>query len=117
MVAAIYRRVYFVDLPLRAALATAVVYGLGGVLVVNGTLQLGTLVALAALLGRLYGPLTALSNVHVDVMTALVSFDRVFEVLDLRPMIEEKPDALTLPRDAADIEFDQVSFRYPASED
>lgn len=117
VVSAMYSRVFFVALTLLAALATAVVYGLGGGLVVNGTLQLGTLVALAALLGRLYGPLTALSNVHVDVMTALVSFDRVFEVLDLRPMIEEKPDALTLPRDVADIEFDRVSFRYPASEE
>ena len=115
VVSAMYSRVFFVALTLLAALATAVVYGLGGGLVLAGAFQLGTLVALATLLSRLYGPLTALSNVHVDVMTALVSFDRVFEVLDLRPMIEEKPDAVALPAGAADVEFDHVSFRYPAS--
>ncbi|MCI2418278.1 ABC transporter ATP-binding protein/permease [Saccharopolyspora sp. K220] len=115
VVSAMYSRVFFVALTLLAALATAVVYGLGGSLVLAGAFQLGTLVALATLLSRLYGPLTALSNVHVDVMTALVSFDRVFEVLDLRPMIQEKPDAKPLPAGAADVEFDAVSFRYPAS--
>ncbi|MER7082263.1 ATP-binding cassette, subfamily B [Saccharopolyspora kobensis] len=115
VVSAMYSRIFFVALTLLAALATAVVYGLGGGLVLTGALQLGTLVALATLLTRLYGPLTALSNVHVDIMTALVSFDRVFEVLDLRPMIEEKPGAAELPADAADVEFDRVSFRYPAS--
>jgi ATP-binding cassette, subfamily B, bacterial len=115
VVSAMYSQVFFVALTLLAALATAVVYGLGGGLVLAGAFQLGTLVALATLLGRLYGPLTALSNVHVDVMTALVSFDRVFEVLDLRPMIQEKADAKPLPAGAADVEFDSVSFRYPAS--
>lgn len=115
VVSAMYSRVFFVALTLLAALATAVVYGLGGGLVLAGAFQLGTLVALATLLSRLYGPLTALSNVHVDVMTALVSFDRVFEVLDLRPMIQEKPDAKPLPAGASDVEFDAVSFRYPAS--
>ncbi|MGP4017037.1 ABC transporter ATP-binding protein [Saccharopolyspora sp. 5N708] len=115
VVSAMYSRVFFVALTLLAALATAVVYGLGGGLVLAGAFQLGTLVALATLLSRLYGPLTALSNVHVDVMTALVSFDRVFEVLDLRPMIQEKPGAEPLPAGAADVEFDAVSFRYPAS--
>ncbi|QUH03036.1 ABC transporter ATP-binding protein [Saccharopolyspora erythraea] len=115
VVSAMYSRVFFVALTLLAALATAIVYGLGGGLVLAGVFQLGTLVALAALLNRLYGPLTALSNVHVDVMTALVSFDRVFEVLDLRPMIEEKPGARDLPAGAADVEFDGVSFRYPAA--
>ena len=90
-------RVFRVALGLVAALATALVYGIGGVLAVDGAFELGTLVALAALLMRLYGPLTALSNVHVDVMTALVSFDRVFEVLDLEPMVDEKPDARPLP--------------------
>ena len=94
-------------------------------LVIDGTFQIGTLVALAALLGRLYGPITSLSNVQVDVMTALVSFDRVFEVLDLKPLIEDRPDARTLrlagqagsaPGDpAAEIEFDHVSFRYPTA--
>jgi ATP-binding cassette, subfamily B, bacterial len=93
VVTAMYGRVFFTALILVASLATAVVYGLGGALVVNGVLQLGTLVALTALLGRLYGPLTALSNVQVDVMTALVSFDRVFEVLDLKPMVDDRPDA------------------------
>ncbi|MFB9568965.1 ABC transporter ATP-binding protein [Saccharopolyspora hordei] len=115
VVSAMYSRVFFVALTLLAALATAVVYGLGGTLVVTGAFELGTLVALATLLTRLYGPLTALSNVHVDVMTALVSFDRVFEVLDLHPMVREEPDAAELPAGAADIEFDHVSFRYPAS--
>lgn len=117
ILSAMYSRVFFVALTLLAALATAVVYGLGGALVVTGSFQLGTLVALAALLTRLYGPLTSLSNVHVDVMTALVSFHRVFEVLDLRPMIEEKPDAVDLPADAHSIEFDSVSFRYPGSDE
>ncbi|MBA8824535.1 ATP-binding cassette subfamily B protein [Saccharopolyspora lacisalsi] len=117
VLSAMYSRVFFVALTLLAALATAVVYGLGGSLVVLGSFQLGTLVALASLLTRLYGPLTALSNVHVDIMTALVSFDRVFEVLDLPPMIEEKPDAVSLPRDSSRLEFDSVSFRYPSSEE
>ncbi len=115
IISAMYSRVFMVALTLLAALATAVVYGLGGGLVLAGAFQLGTLVALATLLNRLYGPLTALSNVHVDIMTALVSFDRVFEVLDLKPMITEKPDARELPAGASDVEFDQVSFRYPAS--
>ncbi|GAA3359016.1 ABC transporter ATP-binding protein [Saccharopolyspora gregorii] len=117
VVSAMYSRVFFVALTLLASLATAVVYGLGGGLVISGAFELGTLVALATLLSRLYGPLTALSNVHVDVMTALVSFDRVFEVLDLRPMVEEKPDAVVLDSrtEPAAVEFDGVSFRYPAS--
>ena len=93
VVTAMYGRVFFTALVLVASLATAVIYGLGGSLVINGALQLGTLVALTTLLARLYGPLTALSNVQVDVMTALVSFDRVFEVLDLKPMVEDRPGA------------------------
>ncbi|GAA4601462.1 ABC transporter ATP-binding protein [Actinoallomurus liliacearum] len=139
---AMYGRVFFTALTLVASLATAMVYGVGGSLVVDGSFQLGTLVALATLLTRMYGPLTALSNVHVDVMTALVSFDRVFEVLDLKPMIDEKPDARPLPErfsasprpddpaasagsaddldllvadDAPAIEFDDVVFSYPAA--
>ncbi len=79
--------------------------------------MVGTVVALTAYLNRLYGPLTALSNVQVDIMTALVSFDRVFEVLDLPPMIAEKPDAVPIPRGPATIEFDHVDFRYPAAEE
>ncbi len=90
---AMSNRVFFTALTLVAALATALVYGVGGNLVIDGALTVGTLVALAGLLGRLYGPLTALSNVRVDVMTALVSFERVFEVLDLPPMIDERPGA------------------------
>ena len=93
---AMYGSALFIALSLLASMATAVVYGLGGALVIHGAFQIGTLVALTALLARLYGPITALSNVQVDVMTALVSFDRVFEVLDLKPLIEEKPDAVPL---------------------
>ena len=84
-------------LTLVASLATALTYLIGGRLAISHTITLGTLIALTALLGRLYGPLTALSNVRVTVMSALVSFDRVFEVLDLEPMIREKPDAQTVP--------------------
>jgi ATP-binding cassette, subfamily B, bacterial len=123
---AMYGSTLFIALSLLASMATAVVYGLGGSLVINGTIQLGTLVALAALLSRLYGPITALSNVQVDVMTALVSFDRVFEVLDLKPLIAERPGAVALPQlagqsngsgpgPALTVEFDHVSFRYPTA--
>ena len=90
---AMYGRVFFLSLILTSSLATALVYGWGGVLAADGRFKVGTVVALAALLTRLYGPLTALSNVNVDVMTALVSFDRVFEVLDLAPLIAERPGA------------------------
>jgi ATP-binding cassette, subfamily B, bacterial len=114
---AMYSRIFYSALMLVAALATALVYGMGGVMAVNGALQVGTLVALASLLNRLYGPLTSLSNVQVDVMTALVSFERVFEVLDLKPMVDEKPDAVDLPATADTIEFRGVSFRYPSAED
>lgn len=110
-----YSTVVMVALTLVAALATALVYGLGGVFVVNGTLAIGTLVALTAYLNRLYGPITALSNVQVDVMTTLVSFERVFEVLDLEPMITESADARDVPDGPASVEFDAVSFRYPSA--
>ncbi|MFK4085613.1 ABC transporter ATP-binding protein [Kribbella sp. NPDC020789] len=109
-------RVFFTALTLVAALATALVYGVGGNLAVRETLTVGTLLALVALLGRLYGPLTALSNVRVDVMTALVSFERVFEVLDLQPMIRDAEDAKDLPKEAASVEFDHVTFAYPTAE-
>ncbi|PZG21859.1 ABC transporter ATP-binding protein [Nonomuraea aridisoli] len=112
---AMYGTVFRVALGLVAALATALVYGIGGVLSVSGAFELGTLVALAALLMRLYGPLTSLSNVHVDVMTALVSFDRVFEIIDLEPMVAEKPGAVPVPAGPVTIEFDDVHFRYPAA--
>jgi ATP-binding cassette subfamily B protein len=124
VVTAMYGQVLFVALTLLASLVTAVVYGLGGVMVIHGAFQIGTLVVLTTLLGRVYGPITSLSSVQVNVMTALVSFDRVFEVLDLKPLIAEKPGAATLPRtveaDGQDdlapaIEFDDVSFRYPTA--
>ena len=112
---AMSNRVFFTAMTLVASLATALVYGVGGVLAVEGVLTVGTLVALAGLLGRLYGPLTALSNVRVDVMTALVSFERVFEVLDLPPMVQDRPGAQALPRGPASVEFDAVDFRYPTA--
>jgi ATP-binding cassette subfamily B protein len=112
---AMYGRTFFTALTLVASLATAVVYGLGGFLNIKHGLSIGTIVALSALLGRLYGPLTALSNVRVDVMTALVSFERVFEILDLPPMIAEKPDATRVPADARTVEFRNVRFRYPTA--
>jgi ATP-binding cassette, subfamily B, bacterial len=119
---AMYGSSLFIALTLLASLATAVVYGVGGDLVIRGAFQVGALVALAGLLSRLYGPITSLSNVQVNVMTALVSFDRVFEVLDLKPLIADRPDAvaLTLPAPdgrPADVVFDDVSFRYPAASD
>ncbi|HEX6233269.1 MAG TPA: ABC transporter ATP-binding protein [Jiangellaceae bacterium] len=117
VVQALYARYFFTGLTLLASLATALVYGMGGWLAIDGAIQVGTLVALAALLTRLYGPMTALSNVQVDVMTALVSFERVFEVLDLEPMVRDAPDARPLPDDAASIEFDHVSFRYPGPDE
>jgi ATP-binding cassette, subfamily B, bacterial len=112
---AMYARAFFVALTLVAALAQALVYGLGGYYALNGTLDTGTVVTLALLLSRLYGPLTALSNARVDIMSALVSFDRVFEVLDLPPMIEDDPDAIDLPASARSIEFDNVRFSYPTA--
>jgi ATP-binding cassette, subfamily B, bacterial len=114
---AMYARFFIAALSLTAALATAVVYGWGGVQAVDGALSVGTVVALAAYLTRLYAPLTALSNVQIDVMTALVSFDRVFEILDLPPMITDKPDALPVPDGPAAVEFDHVAFRYPDAEE
>ncbi len=114
---AMYSRIFFVALTLTAALATALVYGWGGRMAAEGALDVGTIVALTAYLARLYGPLTALSNVQVDVMTALVSFERVFEVLDLPPMIEDKADAPDLPPGARTIEFDNVRFAYPTAEE
>ncbi|MFE1165987.1 ABC transporter ATP-binding protein [Nocardiopsis sp. NPDC058789] len=105
----------FTMLATITALAMAMVYGVGGVLAVDGSFEVGTLVALTTLLARLYGPITTLSNVHVEIMTALVSFDRVFEVLDLEPQIKESPDAEPLPSGPLSVEFDRVSFRYPGA--
>ena len=114
---AMYGRVFFVALTTVAALATALVYGVGGTFAAHGTLAVGTVVALSSLLTRLYGPLTALSNVRVDIMTALVSFERVFEVLDLAPMVAEKPGAVVLPKHAMDLDVRDVQFRYPRAEE
>ena len=112
---AMANRWFFTALTLVAALATAVTYGLGGNLVIQGAITLGTLLALVALLAQLYGPLTALSNVRVDVMTALVSFERVFEVLDLDPLVREPAEPRALPSGGLDVEFDSVSFTYPTA--
>lgn len=110
---AMANRWFFTALTLVAALATAVAYGLGGNLVITGALSLGTLLALIGLLAQLYGPLTALSNVRVDVMTALVSFERVFEILDLPPMVRDAPDAVSVHSGPVSLSFDDVVFRYP----
>jgi ATP-binding cassette, subfamily B, bacterial len=115
VVSAMYARTFFVALTLVASLAQALVYGLGGWFALTGRLDAGTVVTLALLLSRLYGPLTALSNVRVDVMSALVSFERVFEVLDIEPMVSDKPGATALPAGARSIEFDDVHFAYPTA--
>jgi len=112
---AMYGRAFFVALTLVAQLAQALVYGLGGYYAIKGELSAGQVVTLALLLTRLYGPLTALSNARVDIMSALVSFDRVFEVLDLRPMIADAEDAADLPPDAGSVEFVDVHFSYPTA--
>ncbi|MFS8477936.1 MAG: ABC transporter ATP-binding protein [Micromonosporaceae bacterium] len=112
---AMYSATFFVAMMLVASLAQALTYGLGGWLAVSGAVEAGTVVTLALLLTRLYGPITALSNARVNIMSALVSFERVFEVLDLPPAIAEKPDAVDLPSGPARIEFRDVHFRYPAA--
>ena len=111
----LYGRVFFTSLMLMATFATAFVYGWGGVLAIAHKLDVGTLVALTAYLARLYGPITGLSNIQVTVMTALVSFERVFEVLDLPPMIQEKPGAVPVPSGPARVTFSHVDFRYPTA--
>ncbi len=111
------RTIFMAALTLVAALATAMIYGFGGIMAVNGTLSVGTLLALSALLARLYGPLTSLSNVRVDIMTALISFERVFEVLDLEPLVTEKAGAVDLPAGSLGVELDEVGFRYPSADE
>lgn len=113
---AMANRWFFTALTLVAALATAVTYGLGGNLVIDGAITLGTLLALVALLAQLYGPLTALSNVRVDVMTALVSFERVFEVLDLPPLVTEPEHPREFPAGGLSIAFEHVDFSYPTAD-
>jgi ATP-binding cassette, subfamily B, bacterial len=110
-------RVFIAIMMLIPALATALVYGIGGSLAVDGALSIGTLTALATLLLRLLGPLQGLSNVRIDVMTALVSFDRVFEVLDLPSTVQEKPGAVALSPGATRVEFDHVQFTYPRADE
>ena len=110
---AMLNRLFFIALTSVAAIATAIAYGIGGHLAINGGLTVGTLLAITALLARLYGPLTALSNVRIDVMTSLVSFERVFEVLDLEPMVKDRNGAITLNTSRGKIEFKNVGFSYP----
>ncbi len=114
---AMNRTTFMVAMSLVAALATAMVYGVGGLMAVSGALTVGTLLALAALLARLYGPLTALSNVRVDVMTALVSFDRVFEVLDLQPLVAQARHPVRLPDGPVEVQFESVGFSYPSADE
>ena len=114
---ALLNRLFFIALTSVAAIATAFAYGIGGHLAISGTVTVGTLLAITALLARLYGPLTALSNVRIEVMTALVSFERVFEVLDLQPMVSDKPDAKVLDAKNPSIEFRGVGFHYPRAEE
>jgi len=114
---AMLNRVFFVGITSVAAVATAFAYGIGGHLAISGSISVGTLLAITALLARLYGPLTALSNVRIDVMTALVSFERVFEVLDLHPMIVDKPNAVELKKRNLQIDFEDVVFTYPRAEE
>jgi len=114
---AMLARIFFGALMLTAALATAVVYGWGGLLAERGSLSVGTVVALASYLTRLYGPLTQLSNVQLDVMSTLVSFDRIFEVLDLKPMIDEREGAVALPRGSLEVSFEDVTFSYPSAKE
>ena len=113
---AMLNRVFFIALTSIAAVATAVAYGFGGHLAINSEITVGTLLAITALLARLYGPLTALSNVRVDVMSALVSFERVFEVLDLQPMVVDQADAIELAAGKPSVVFENVSFTYPKAD-
>jgi ABC-type multidrug transport system fused ATPase/permease subunit len=113
---AMVQTVFMTALTSVSAVAMALVYGLGGFYALTGRLDPGAVVALALLLTRLYAPLTALASARVEVMSALVSFERVFEVLDLKPLIEEKPDARTVPDGPVSVEFDRVRFAYPAAD-
>ena len=114
---ALLNRIFFIALTSIAAVATAIAYGIGGHLAIDGAVTVGTLLAITALLARLYGPLTALSNVRIDVMTALVSFERIFEVLDLAPMVQDRPSAKELTGKDFAVEFKNVSFAYPKAEE
>ncbi len=110
---AMLNRIFFMTITTIAAIASALAYGIGGHLAISGAITVGSLLAITTLLARLYGPLTSLSNVRVDVMTALVSFERVFEVLDLQPMVRDRDDARVIPSTSPSITFDHVQFAYP----
>ena len=114
--AAMVQWIFVTALTLVSALALAVVYGVGGYYALRGELEAGAVVALALLLTRLYAPLTALASARVEVMSALVSFERVFEVLDLKPLIAEKTDARRVPEGPVSVEFDAVRFSYPSAD-
>jgi ABC-type multidrug transport system fused ATPase/permease subunit len=113
---AMLQSVFMNSLTLMSALALALVYGLGGVLAIGGHLQAGAIVSLALLLTRLYAPLTALANAHVEIASALVSFERVFEVLDLEPLIQQRPGAVAVRAGPVSVEFDDVRFSYPSAD-
>jgi ATP-binding cassette, subfamily B, bacterial len=121
IVSSVYSRVFFIIVTMLAALVTTLVYGLGGSFVISGTLKLGRVVALVALISRLYGPINQLTTLQINYLTMLVSFDRVFEVMGLKPLVAESPHASPLPADgsadgtAPDVEFDRVCFRYPSA--
>ena len=110
---AMLNRIFFIAMTSVAAIATSFAYGIGGHLAINKEITIGTLLAITALLARLYGPLTSLSNIRVDVMSALVSFERVFEVLDLEPMVKDPINPVHIPKNMPSVEFSDVSFSYP----
>ena len=114
---AMLNRIFFIAMTSVAAIATSFAYGIGGHLAINKEITIGTLLAIAALLARLYGPLTSLSNIRVDVMSALVSFERVFEVLDLKPMVTDPANPISIPKTMPIIEFSKVSFTYPKADE
>jgi ATP-binding cassette subfamily B protein len=114
---AMLNRIFFLSITSVAALATAIAYGIGGHLAISGAITVGSLLAITTLLARLYGPLTSLSNVRVDVMTALVSFERVFEVLDLEPMVQDSSRPQPLSTQTPEIEFKKVDFSYPTADE
>lgn len=126
----VHGRMFFIVITVLTSMTTAIVYGFGGNLVIAGTLQIGTLVAMVTLLFRMYGPINQLSGLQIQVLTVLVSFDRIFEILDLKPLVAEKPGARPLPSageeqagsvdpptGGLEVEFDRVSFRYPTAEE
>ena len=114
---AMLNRIFFIAMTSVAAIATSFAYGIGGHLAINKEITIGTLLAITALLARLYGPLTSLSNIRVDVMSALVSFERVFEVLDLKPMVTDLANPISIPKTMPIIEFSKVSFTYPKADE